>query len=169
MPYDEALADRIRRAIGSRPDVTEKKMFGDLAFLRNGRIFCGIAKDNLMVRVSPARYQESLAKPHVRPMDCSGRLMSGYVFVGASGCRTDKTVKAWVDLGADFVATLEDSARPTRGKTAKAARPRRNAVWHERHPMPRNPTTKQQIAWHRAHGKNCGCRPTPANLRAMTG
>jgi hypothetical protein len=164
MPYDEALADRIRRAIGLRPDVIEKKMFGDLAFLRNGKMFCGIAKDNLMVRVGPERYQQSLAKAHVRPMDCTGRPMNGYVFVGASGCRTDKAVKAWVDLGDDFVATLQNSGRPTHGKSAKEAWPRQNAAWHERHPMPKNPTTKRRFSWHQAHEKNCGCRPMPAKL-----
>ncbi|MQA91390.1 MAG: hypothetical protein GEU90_14365 [Gemmatimonas sp.] len=53
MAYDEALADRIRGALVARPDVTEKKMFGGLAFLLNGKMFCGIAKDDLMVRVGP--------------------------------------------------------------------------------------------------------------------
>ncbi len=112
MPYDEALADRIRRALGPRPDVTEKKMFGGLAFLRDGKMFCGIVKDELMVRVGPERYEPSLAKAHVRPMDFTGRPMNGYVFVGASGCRTEKAVKAWIDLGAAFVATLEGRPRP---------------------------------------------------------
>jgi TfoX/Sxy family transcriptional regulator of competence genes len=106
MPFDEALADRIRRAIGPRADVTEKKMFGGLAFLLDGKMFCGIVKDELMVRVGPERYEESLAKAHVRPMDFTGRPMNGYVFVGPSGCRTEKAVKAWVELGAAFVTTL---------------------------------------------------------------
>lgn len=60
MADDEALADRIRRAVGPRPDVTEKKMFGGLAFLLGGKMFCGIVKDDLMVRVGPDRYDAAL-------------------------------------------------------------------------------------------------------------
>jgi len=108
MPYDERLADRIRSALGPRPDIAEKKMFGGLAFLRDGKMFCGIVGDELMVRVGPERYEASLAKPHVRPMDFTGRPMNGYVFVEPPGCRTEKAVKTWVELGETFVATLKD-------------------------------------------------------------
>src|SRR5258707_938670 len=107
MAYDEALADRIRRAIGPRPGVTEKKMFGGLAFLLEGKMFCGIVKDDLMVRVGPDRYEAALAKAHVRPMDFTGRPMSGYVYVGPRGSRTVTALKRWVDQGAAFVATLD--------------------------------------------------------------
>src|SRR5262249_52981201 len=97
MAYDEKLADRIRQAVGPRPDVTEKKMFGGLAFLRAGKMFVGIVKDNLMVRVGPERYDAALAEAHVRPMDFTGRPMVGYVFVGPGGSRTQKAVKNWVE------------------------------------------------------------------------
>ena len=60
MAYDEALADLIRRALGPRPDVSERKMFGGLAFLLDGKMFCGIVKDDLMVRVGPERYDAAL-------------------------------------------------------------------------------------------------------------
>src|SRR5262245_24310570 len=69
MAYDETLADRIRRAIGPRPDVSEKKMFGGVAFLLDGKMFCGITKDDLMVRVGPDHHGAALAEAHVRPMD----------------------------------------------------------------------------------------------------
>jgi hypothetical protein len=69
-----------------------------------------------MVRVGPERYEESLAKKHVRPMDFTGRPMKGYVFVEPAGCRTEKAVKTWVDLAAAFVATLETRTR-TRTRT----------------------------------------------------
>jgi TfoX/Sxy family transcriptional regulator of competence genes len=107
MAYDETLADRIRRAVRPRADVTEKKMFGGLAFLLDGRMFCGILKDDLMVRVGPERYKAALAEAHVRPMDFTGRPMNGYVFVGPDGSRTEKAIKKWVDEGAAFVATLD--------------------------------------------------------------
>ena len=85
MAYDEKLADRIRQAVGPRGDVTEKKMFGGLAFLLDGKMFCGIVKDDLMVRVGPERYEAALAEAHVRPMDFTGRPMNGYVYVGRGG------------------------------------------------------------------------------------
>src|SRR5579872_992299 len=106
MAFDERLADRIRGAIGTVRGVTEKKMFGGLAFLLGGKMFCGIVKDDLMVRVGPARYEESLRKPHVRPMDFTGRPMKGYVFVASAGCQTAESVRAWTSLGRDFVITL---------------------------------------------------------------
>lgn len=69
MAYDEKLADRVRRALGPRADVTEKKMFGGLAFLVDGKMFVGISNDELMVRVGPERYDAALADTHARPMD----------------------------------------------------------------------------------------------------
>ena len=116
MAYDEALADRIRRAVGPQPDVIEKKMFGGLAFLLGGKMFCGIVKDDLMVRVGPERYEAALAEPHVRPMDFTGRPMEGYVYVAASGAKTEKAIRKWVEQGAAFVATLEGGAKKKRRK-----------------------------------------------------
>jgi TfoX/Sxy family transcriptional regulator of competence genes len=112
MAYDEALAERLRRSLGPRPDVSEKKMFGGIAFLLDGKMVCGIVKDDLMVRVGPDRHEEALAKPHARPMDFTGRPMKGYVFVSLAGCRTDKAVKGWVDWSIDFVATLTKKTKP---------------------------------------------------------
>jgi len=106
MAYDEKLADRIRRALGPDDGIEERKMFGGLAFLRGGRMFVGITGDDLMVRVGPERYEESLAKRHVRPMDFTGRPMKGYVYVEPAGRRTDASLRAWVTLGARFVATV---------------------------------------------------------------
>lgn len=81
-------------------------MFGGLAFLLEGKMFCGIVKDRLMVRVGRERYEKSLAEAHVRPMDFNGRPMRGYVFVEPAGCRTEKAVGNWVDRGAEAVAKL---------------------------------------------------------------
>lgn len=69
-------------------------------------MFVGIAGDDLMVRVGLDRYEESLGKPHVRPMDFTGRPMKGYVYVAAAGRRTAAALRAWVEVGARFVATL---------------------------------------------------------------
>jgi TfoX/Sxy family transcriptional regulator of competence genes len=116
MAYDEQIADRVRRALGSRAGVTEKKMFGGVAFLLDGKMFCGVVGDDLMVRVGPDRYEAALAEEDVRPMDFTGRPMNGYVFVGRRGAGTDRAVRKWVDLGTAFAATLK---RDTAARTAK--------------------------------------------------
>jgi TfoX/Sxy family transcriptional regulator of competence genes len=107
--FDHGLADRIRRALARRKDVTEKKMFGGLAFLRNGRMFCGVVTDRLMVRVGPERYEEALARPYVRPMDFTGRPMKGYVFVEPAGCTREEDVAEWVRCGVSVVSKLESA------------------------------------------------------------
>ena len=124
MACDEKLADRIRRALGSRPDVTEKEMFGGMAFLLDGKVFVGIAKDDLMVRVGPERYEAALAQAHVRPMDFTGRPMKGYVFVGLEGTRTQAAVATWVERAIRFVATVEKK-RPKRAKRPQGRGKRR--------------------------------------------
>jgi len=60
-------------------------MFGGLAFLLDGRMFCGIVKNDLMVRVGPEKYEKALGMAHARPMNFTGRPMTGYVFVGPAG------------------------------------------------------------------------------------
>ena len=121
MAYDETLADRIRRAVGPRADVTEKRMFGGVAFLLDGRMFCGIVKDDLMVRVGPERHQAALGEAHVRPMDFTGQPMSGYIYVGPGGTRTATAIKRWVEQGAAFVATLDKGStrKPKKSRPSK--------------------------------------------------
>jgi hypothetical protein len=106
MAYDEGLAERIRTVVLDRPGVNEKKMFGGIAFLLNDYMFCGVTNEDLMARVGPDNYAESLAKPQVREMDFTGRPMKGYVFVSPEGLESDRALQYWVDLCADFVLTL---------------------------------------------------------------
>jgi len=105
MAYDEGLAERVRHALGRRPGVSEKKMFGGLAFLAGGKMVCGVVKDELMVRVGPERYGDALRRAHVRPMDFTGRPMKGFVFVGAAACDTEEAVAQWVALSPVVGAT----------------------------------------------------------------
>ena len=102
MAFSERLAKRVRAHV-SRTEISEKKMFGGLAFLRNGKMFCGIVGDDLMVRVGPDRHEECLALSHVRPMDFTGKPMKGYVFVAPPGIRTAKALGRWIDMGLEFV------------------------------------------------------------------
>ncbi|MPZ49435.1 MAG: RNA methyltransferase [Dehalococcoidia bacterium] len=119
MAYDEILATRIRDAIGSRPDITERKMFGGLAFMAGGNMFCGITRDDLMVRVGPRDQEAALARPGAKPMDFNGRPMTGMIFVEPSGVTSDTDLQSWIDLGYGFVMTLppKAQAKPKRRNT----------------------------------------------------
>lgn len=137
MPYDETLTARIREILGERSAITERKMFGGVAFLSNGRMCCGVAGPDLVVRVVESEMPRALARPHVRPMDLTGRPLRGFVFVSPSGCRTNQALKKWVDEGLRFVqqnyvtATTtrksgdSQSRDPARSRSAKQIRRRR--------------------------------------------
>lgn len=106
MAYSETLAHRVRALVNQRSDVSEKKMFGGLAFLLNGNMCCGIVKDELMVRVGPEQYEMALARPHARKMDFTGRAMKGMVYIAAPGVADDTSLAAWVAMGANFAGSL---------------------------------------------------------------
>ena len=106
MAYDEKLAERVRRALSGREGLSERKMFGGIAYMLDGNMFCGIVKDQLMVRVGPERYDDALARPHAAPMDFTGRAMRGMVYVEPEGCRSDEVLQWWVGQGLAFAATL---------------------------------------------------------------
>ncbi|UCG22731.1 MAG: TfoX/Sxy family protein [Chloroflexota bacterium] len=106
MAYDEGLAERIGQIVIDRPGVSQKKMFGGLAFMLNDYMFCGVTDVELMARVGPDNYAASLAKEHVREMDFTGRSMKGYVFVAPEGLESDRELAYWVNLCAEFVLTL---------------------------------------------------------------
>jgi TfoX/Sxy family transcriptional regulator of competence genes len=121
MTYDEKLAERVRRVIPPTGDIVEKKMFGGVAFLLDGKMFVGIADNDLMVRVGPDAYTAALARPHVRPMDFTGRPLTGYVYVGTTGSRTDDAVADWVGQAMRFVGTL---SRKTKRRRKAKRKPR---------------------------------------------
>jgi TfoX/Sxy family transcriptional regulator of competence genes len=106
MSYDERLAQRIRKILLAEKKVSEKKMFGGLAFMLNGSMFCGIIGDDLMVRVGPENYEAVLERPHARPMDFTGRPMKGYVYVAPAGCDSQRALEQWVHQGMEFASTL---------------------------------------------------------------
>ena len=111
MACNERLAARIRRILGRRPDVTERRMFGGLAFLCAGRMCCGIVGSDLVVRVVASEMEAAVRRRHVRPMDFTGRPMRGLVYVSPAGCRTAADLKAWIGHGLRFVD--ESHAPPT--------------------------------------------------------
>lgn len=106
MPYDERLAERLRAALAGTRGLTEKHMFGGLAFLVRGHMCCGVAGEDLVVRVGPLAYEAALARPHARPMDFTGRALTGFVYVGPRGTARQASLEKWVAQAAAFVRTL---------------------------------------------------------------
>jgi TfoX/Sxy family transcriptional regulator of competence genes len=106
MAIDEHLADRVRQSLARRPDITEKKMFGGLAFLLHGNMCCCVMGQDLMVRVGPAAYEDALAKPHARIMDFTKKPLKGYLYVGPKGVATAAALREWLARATDFVGTL---------------------------------------------------------------
>lgn len=107
MPYDEDLANRIRELMADQEGVTERKMFGGLAFLIGGHMSVSASgRGGLLLRVDPVDTDELLAKPHVEPFAMRGRVMDGWVRVAADGVRTTRQLERWVARGVDHARTL---------------------------------------------------------------
>jgi TfoX/Sxy family transcriptional regulator of competence genes len=106
MAYDEVLAGRVREHLAGHPAVTEKKMFGGIAFMVGGNMAVGVTRDELMVRVGPDAHDQALSQPHVRVMDMGNRPMRGMVNVAPAGVEDDADLARWVNAGADVAAAL---------------------------------------------------------------
>ncbi len=106
MAYDENLARRVREVLKRRRGISEKKMFGGLAFMVNGHMACGVIGEDLMVRVGPDAYDAALKRAGARPMDFTGRPMRGMVYVAPQGHRRKPSLEAWVKQGLSFARSL---------------------------------------------------------------
>jgi TfoX/Sxy family transcriptional regulator of competence genes len=106
MAYDEGLAQRLREQLHSVPEITEKKMFGGLAFLERGNMLVGVMGDELIARVGPAAAGPALARPGARLFDFSSRPMKGWVMIGGPVLEEDETLASWISDARRFVATL---------------------------------------------------------------
>jgi TfoX/Sxy family transcriptional regulator of competence genes len=105
MAYDESLAERVRAELEGEDGLTERKMFGGLAFMLDGNMACGIVRDELMLRLGPEGAEHALDEPHVRPMDFTGRPMTGMVFV-APEALGGAALRRWVGEATAYVRTL---------------------------------------------------------------
>ena len=108
MAFDEALAERIRKALARKKGITEKKMFGGVGFLLNGNMCVGIWKESLIVRLDPDQYEDALKEAHVSEFNITGRSMKGWVLVGPQGVATDTELKEWIGRAVKFVGTLPE-------------------------------------------------------------
>ena len=103
MAYDEGLAETFRAALAGRPGVSERRMFGGLAFMLDGNMLCGTYRDGGMYRVGKANEAAALALPHVRPMTMTGRAMPGLVEVDREAIADPELRGQLLGLALDFV------------------------------------------------------------------
>ncbi len=107
MAYDEDLADRIRELIAAEPDVTERQMFGGLAFLVAGNMSVAVSgQGGLLVRVAPSETDALLAQPNAHPFEMRGRPMQGWLRVDARGVQTEHQLAAWAGRGVAYARSL---------------------------------------------------------------
>jgi TfoX/Sxy family transcriptional regulator of competence genes len=103
MAYNEKLADQVRDIISvTHKNVEEKKMFGGLCFMVNDKMCLGVEQERLMVRLDPAKYEEVMEKEGCKPMDFTGKVMKGYVFVAAAVLNTKKKLEYWIKLALEY-------------------------------------------------------------------
>jgi TfoX/Sxy family transcriptional regulator of competence genes len=107
MAYDEDLANRIRELIAGEPGVTEKRMFGGLAFLISGNMSVSASgQGGVLLRCDPAETDALLSKPHAHPFEMRGRVMDGWLRVDADGLRTKGQLERWVARGVAYARSL---------------------------------------------------------------
>jgi TfoX/Sxy family transcriptional regulator of competence genes len=109
MAYDRELADRIRDLVADEPGLTEKTMFGGLAFMIGGNMAVAASgQGGLLVRVDPSQSEALVATSHARPMEMRGRQMQGWLRVEIEYLRTREQLAAWVERGASFARSLPE-------------------------------------------------------------
>ena len=106
MAYNEALAQDIRVRLSDRPGISEKEMFGGIAFMINGNMAVGVSGDELMVRVGKEAHDEAVSRPGARTFDMGARPMRGWINVSAEGFASDDDFNAWIDQGVAFATDL---------------------------------------------------------------
>jgi TfoX/Sxy family transcriptional regulator of competence genes len=105
--YDEVLAARIRDLIAGESGLTEKKMFGGLAFLIGGNMAVAASgQGGLLVRVDPAESDDLVAKTQARPMEMRGREMQGWLRVDADDVKTKRELVRWIERGTTYARAL---------------------------------------------------------------
>lgn len=111
MAYSEFLTHRVRAALARIPSVVEKKMFGSMAFMVNGKMCINVGKDRLMCRIDPAIHENALKRKGCRTVTMKGREYKGYVYVSEEGIKTKADFDYWIKLALDYNRKAKASAR----------------------------------------------------------
>lgn len=104
--YDEIVAGRVRQVLKRRKGISERNMFGGIAFMLNGNMVCGVNKKDLVLRLGEERAAKALTEPNTREMDFTGKVLKSMVYVSPSGYKSDDALRAWVQRALDFAKTL---------------------------------------------------------------
>jgi len=106
MAFNEQLANSVRKQLGRKAGLVEKKMFGGLAFLINGNMSVGVHGDELIVRIAPESTDASLKESGARVFDITGRPMKGRLLVGGPGVNDPASLAKWIQRGVDYASSL---------------------------------------------------------------
>ena len=107
MAFDAVLADRIRDLVEGEPGLSEKRMFGGLAFLVRGNMaVAASSKGGILVRVDPEEGERLIATTAAHPMEMRGREMSGWLRVDGADVASDDALDEWVRRGAAYAGSL---------------------------------------------------------------
>jgi len=122
MPYDDAIAARVRRALARRDDIVEQPMFGGLAFLCRGRICCCVGKADILLRLGDDAAGRALDRPHTRPVAFAGRPINSMIWLAPAAFESPANLRAWLKRSLDFLAT--QPAKPPARRRRATPRPR---------------------------------------------
>ena len=111
MAYDEALANRVRKVLEKRRYVAEHRMFGGIAFLLKGSMFCGVLESDVVLRLGEEGVTQALREPYTRPMDFTGRPMKSMIYLESKGVESDDRLREWIDRAFLFARLLPRKKR----------------------------------------------------------
>jgi TfoX/Sxy family transcriptional regulator of competence genes len=107
MAYDEELANRVRQHVQGEPGLTEKRMFGGLAFLINGNMAVSASSQGgLLLRVDPVQTDALVSQPHAQRFTMRGREMDGWLRIDADALETNDELERWIDHGVAYARSL---------------------------------------------------------------
>jgi hypothetical protein len=119
MPFSQQAAERVRNTLRSRHGLTEKEMFGGVAFLLHGNMAVGVHGEDLIARVDPDETEALLREPGAKPFTLAGRGgMSGWLLVAPDGYQGDAGLRAWVERGVAYASSLPWKS-PAKGKAKR--------------------------------------------------
>ncbi len=106
MAYNEAVADQVRGVLKRRRGISERKMFGGIAFMLHGNMICGVVKKDIVLRLGEDRAAKALQEPHIRKMDFTGKVIKTMVYLSPQGYQSEDELRSWVGRAFDYVKSL---------------------------------------------------------------
>ena len=118
MPYDEKLADRIREVFGARRDIAERKMFGGITFMVDGKMCISVGHHRLMCRIDPELHELAIKRRGVRTVRMNGRAYRGFVHVREEAVASGRELDYWVRACLEFNKRAKSSRKSSRRLTS---------------------------------------------------